>query len=61
MSAEYREKLRSLSFVGTPVLQKVTHDHIDNGVVRTTEKNETQDITVMLDKPVTPHWKGDEQ
>lgn len=61
LSAEYREKLRSLSFVGTPVPSKVTFDHTDTAVVRTTEKDETQDIHVAVDRPVTPHWKDDAQ
>lgn len=55
--SEYRDKLRSLSFVGTPVASKVTTDHTDTAVVTTTEKNESQDVHVSLDRPVTPHWK----
>lgn len=60
MSAEYREKLRSLSFVSTPVTSKVTKDRTDTAWVKTTEKDESQDIHVSLDKPVTPHWKEQE-
>lgn len=59
MSAEFKEKLRTLSFVGAPVASKVTYDKTDVSVVRTTEKNESQDICVRMDGPVTPHWKDD--
>lgn len=55
MSTEYRDKLRSLSFRGTPVASKVTYDHTDTTVVRTTEKNESQDIHVAVNEPVRAH------
>lgn len=60
MSTEFKEKIRSLSFVGAPVASKVTYDHTDTAVVRTTEKNESKDIAVHMGTPVTPHWKGEE-
>lgn len=53
--SEYRDKLRSLAFVGKPVPSKVTVDHTDTAVVRTTEKSESQDVHVVMNDPVRPH------
>lgn len=55
MSEEFKEKLRSLSFVGQPVGQKVTVDRTDTAWVKTTEKNESQDVHVTLTDAVRPH------
>lgn len=51
----YQEKLRSLTFVGKSTHSKITIDHTDTAVVHTTEKNESQDVHVVMNDPVRPH------
>ena len=53
--SEYRDKLRSLAFVGQRVPSKVTVDHTDTAIVRTTEKAESQDVHLILNDAVRPH------
>lgn len=55
MSAEFKEKLRSLSLIGKPTSSKVIVDHTDTAVVHTTVKNESQDVRVVLNDAVRPH------
>lgn len=52
---EFQEKLRSLSFMGTKTESKQIVDHTDTAVVRTTVKDESQDVHVVLRDAVRPH------
>lgn len=54
---EFREKLRSLSFVGRPTTSKKIVDHTDTAVVETTVKDESQDVHVVMNDCIRPHWK----
>lgn len=51
----FKEKLRSLSFVGRPTASKRTVDHTDVAVVTTTTKDESQDVHVRMTEAVRPH------
>lgn len=53
----FKEKLRSLSFVSRPTRSKRITDHTDTAVVHTTVKDESQDVRVVLNDCVRPHWK----
>lgn len=55
--AEFKEKLQSLSFRHRPTDRKVTVDHTDTAVVTTTEKDNSQDVHVVMNDCVRPHWK----
>lgn len=54
-SVEFREKLRSLSFVGKKTSSKTIVDHTDTAVVHTTVKDESQDVRVVMNDAVRPH------
>lgn len=55
MSAEFKEKLRSLSLIGKSTPSKVIVDHTDTAVVHTTVKDESQDVRIVINDAVRPH------
>lgn len=55
MSAEFKEKLRSLNFGHRPTEKKTTVDRTDTAWVTTTEKSDSQDVHVALTDAVRPH------
>jgi hypothetical protein len=53
--AEFVEKLRSIQFLGHRTPSKTMVDHTDTAVVRTTVKDESQDVHVVMNDAVRPH------